>query len=45
MTGWRVSAALAGTTAVSASVSVRGSVSRPMIDSSAMSAGKSARTP
>ena len=38
----RVSAASAGTTAVSASVSVFGSISRPMIDSSAIRAGNSA---
>jgi hypothetical protein len=45
MTGFRSSAALCGTTAVIASVSVRGSVSRPTIDMRAISAGNSARTP
>ena len=35
----------AGTTSVSASVSCCGSVSRPTMDTSAMSAGNIARTP
>jgi hypothetical protein len=45
MTGFRVLAALCGTTAVSASVSVRGSVSRPTIDIRAISAGNRASVP
>ncbi len=44
-TGWMVSAAAPGMTAVIASVIVRGSASRPMIDSMASSAGNSASTP
>jgi hypothetical protein len=45
MTGVRVRADCCGTTAVSASVSFWGSVSRPMMDSRATSAGNSASTP